>query len=58
MSFTHRASQYRASTGVKTDRLDTDLLKRSFLGWLRGERDHSRFSTLIASTSFGSTTTK
>jgi transposase len=22
---------------AKTDRLDTDLLKRSFLGWLRGE---------------------
>ena len=25
---------------AKTDRLDTALLKRSFLGWLRGERDH------------------
>src|SRR4249919_1152192 len=25
---------------AKTDRLDTELLKRSFLGWLRGERDH------------------
>src|SRR6201993_3905673 len=25
---------------AKTDRLDTDLLKRSFLGWLRGERGH------------------
>ncbi len=24
---------------AKTDRLDTELLKRSFLGWLRGERD-------------------
>jgi transposase len=25
---------------AKTDRLDTELLKRAFLGWLRGERDH------------------
>ena len=25
---------------AKTDRLDTELLKRVFLGWLRGERDH------------------
>ena len=25
---------------AKTDRLDTALLKRSFLGWLRGEREH------------------
>jgi transposase len=24
----------------KTDRLDTELLKRAFLGWLRGEREH------------------
>jgi transposase len=27
---------------AKTDRLDTDLLKRAFLGWLRGERDHCK----------------
>jgi transposase len=27
---------------AKTDRLDTDLLKRSFLGWLRGERGHCK----------------
>jgi transposase len=26
---------------AKTDRLDTELLKRAFLGWLRGERDLS-----------------
>lgn len=26
----------------KTDRLDTELLKRAFLGWLRGERDHCK----------------
>jgi transposase len=25
---------------AKTDRLDTELLKREFLGWLRGERGH------------------
>jgi transposase len=25
---------------AKTDRLDTALLKRAFIGWLRGERDH------------------
>ena len=27
---------------AKTDRLDSDLLKRAFLGWLRGERDHCK----------------
>ena len=27
---------------AKTDRLDTQLLKRAFLGWLRGERDHCK----------------
>ena len=27
---------------AKTDRLDTELLKRAFLGWLRGERGHCR----------------
>ena len=31
-----RARRRRA----KTDRLDTELLKRGFLGWLRGERGH------------------
>jgi transposase len=25
---------------AKTDRLDTEMLKRAFLGWLRGERGH------------------
>src|SRR6266446_2563239 len=25
---------------AKTDRLDTEMLKRGFLGWLRGERGH------------------
>jgi len=27
---------------AKTDRLDTELLKRCFLGWLRGERGHCK----------------
>src|SRR3984957_1120096 len=27
---------------AKTDRLDTELLKRAFLGWVRGERDHCK----------------
>src|SRR6476659_10487396 len=27
---------------AKTDRLDTELLKRALLGWLRGERDHCK----------------
>jgi transposase len=31
---------------VKTDRLDTELLKRAFLGWLRGERDHCRMAAV------------
>jgi len=31
---------------AKTDRLDTALLKRAFLGWLRGERDHCRMAAI------------
>src|SRR5450631_1247546 len=31
---------------AKTDRLDTELLKRSFLGWLRGERDHCSMAAI------------
>ena len=31
---------------AKTDRLDTGLLKRVFLGWLRGERDHCKMVTI------------
>src|SRR5258705_3279874 len=31
---------------AKTDRLDTELLKRVFLGWLRGERDHCTMVTV------------
>jgi transposase len=31
---------------AKTDRLDTELLKRAFLGWLRGERGHCRIAAI------------
>src|SRR5271169_4005509 len=31
---------------AKTDRLDTELLKRAFLGWLRGEPDHSGMAAI------------
>jgi transposase len=31
---------------AKTDRLDTRLLKRAFLGWLRGERDHCKMAAI------------
>ena len=31
---------------AKTDRLDTELLKRAFLGWLRGERDHCKMAAV------------
>src|SRR6201987_3656425 len=31
---------------AKTDRLDTALLKRAFLGWLRGEPDHCQMITI------------
>ena len=27
---------------AKTDRLDTEMLKRGFIGWLRGERNHCK----------------
>ena len=29
---------------AKTDRLDTELLKRAFVGWLRGERNHCKMA--------------
>jgi transposase len=32
---------------AKTDRLDTELLKRSFLGWLRGEPDHCSMAAVL-----------
>jgi transposase len=31
---------------AKTDRLDTELLKRAFVGWLRGERDHCKTASV------------
>src|SRR5262245_9308819 len=31
---------------AKTDRLDTQLLMRAFLGWLRGERDHCKMCAI------------
>ena len=31
------------------DRLDTELLKRAFLGWLRGERDHCKMVAIPTS---------
>jgi len=31
---------------AKTDRLDTELLKRAFLGWLRGEPDHCHMAAI------------
>ena len=44
---TYSSNSARSSVAVsrehrraKTDRIDTELLKRGFLGWLRGERGH------------------
>jgi len=34
---------------AKTDRLDTELLKRAFLGWLRGEQGHCTMVSIPAS---------
>ena len=31
---------------AKTDRLDTESLKRAFLGWLRGEREHCKMAAI------------
>ncbi len=36
----------REQRRAKTDRLDIGLLKRSFLGWLRGERKHCTMSAI------------
>ena len=32
---------------AKTDRLDTELLQRAFLGWLRGERGHCSMARVL-----------
>ena len=42
MSFIIERSRIARAPVAKTDRLDTELLKRAFLGWLRGERDHCK----------------
>jgi len=34
---------------AKTDRLDTEHLKRAFLGWLRGEREHCKMAAVPTS---------
>src|SRR5215467_2029060 len=34
---------------AKTDRLDTNGLKRAFLGWLRGEREHCKMAAIPTS---------
>jgi transposase len=31
---------------AKTDRLDTEMLKRAFLGWLRGEAEHCQMAAI------------
>jgi transposase len=36
----------RENRRAKTDRLDTELLKRAFLGWLRGEPDHCSMAAI------------
>jgi len=36
----------RTHRRAKTDRLDTQLLKRAFLGWLRGEPDHCTMAAI------------
>lgn len=36
----------RTHRRAKTDRLDTKLLKRAFLGWLRGEPDHCTMAAI------------
>jgi len=40
-----RAREHRRA---KTDRLDTELLKRAFLGWLRGEPKHCSMAAIPA----------
>ena len=50
----HRSLRYppeyvavsREHRRAKTDRLDTELLKRAFLGWLRGEAGHCSMAAI------------
>src|SRR5262245_50837306 len=39
-------SASREHRRAKTDRLDTELLKRAFIGWLRGETDHCSMAAI------------
>ena len=39
-------STWRKHRRAKTDRLDTGLLKRVFIGWLRGEPDHCHMAAI------------
>ena len=48
-SSAHRRLTSREHRRAKTDRLDTELLKRAFLGWLRGERDHCKMVAIPTS---------
>jgi transposase len=41
-----RVAVSREHRRAKTDRLDVELLKRAFLGWLRGERDHCKMAAI------------
>ena len=41
-SYASSVAVTREHRRAKTDRLDTGLLKRGFLGWLRGERGHCK----------------
>jgi transposase len=41
-----RASPCHVHRRAKTDRLDTELLKRAFLGWLRGEARHCSMAAI------------
>ena len=42
MGHTASVAVSREHRRAKTDRLDSELLKRAFLGRLRGERDHCK----------------
>jgi len=42
----HGSSPWAKGPRAKTDRLDTELLKRAFLGWLRGEPEHCHMAAI------------
>src|ERR1700756_1446004 len=41
-----RAWRGRANTGAKTDPLDTEMLMRAIVGWLRGEKRHCSMAAI------------